>query len=106
MGLCGNIQYYYYSRNVNRGKTQVLASFFLLMILTTNYGLGIAPIKGNPFLYKENCIQTIKDIKRANPTKLHNIYYLELRCVERKANYLRREKDEPNSQIHTAMDIF
>tara|TARA_R110000765_G_scaffold237809_2_gene340453 strand:+ start:374 stop:706 length:333 start_codon:yes stop_codon:yes gene_type:complete len=106
MGLCGKIEYYCYSRDVNRGKTQILSSFFLLMVLTTDSGWGIAPINGNPFIDKESCIETLTDVKRFHPTKLHNKYFLDLRCIERKTNYLERKNDEPFSQNTVTVDIF
>jgi|TARA_R110000822_G_scaffold170580_1_gene310410 hypothetical protein len=39
-------------------------SFVLLMVLTLEYGWGIAPIKGNPFFNEKTCLETIEDIKK------------------------------------------
>ena len=81
-------------------------SFYLLMILTTDYGWGIANINGNPFISKESCIETLTDIKRLHLTKLYNQYFLDVQCVERKTNYLERKNNEPPSQKRVAVDIF
>ena len=82
------------------------ASFYILMMLTLDYGWGIANINGNPFISKESCIETLTDIKRLYATKLHSKYYLNLKCVERKKNYLERKNDEPLYKNATAVDFF
>ena len=76
------------------------------MILTTDYGWGVATIQGNPFFDRKNCTETIMDIRKLDPVKLHDQYYLDLECVKRKKNYLKRKNNEPFSQVHTAVDIF
>lgn len=82
------------------------SSFFLLMILTINYGWGVATIQGNPFFDKKSCTKTITDIRRLDPVKLHDQYFLDLQCVKRKTNYLERKNDEPFSQNTVTVDIF
>ena len=82
------------------------ASFYILMMLTLDYGWGIANINGNPFISKESCIETLTDIKRLHATKLHSKYFLDLRCVKRKVDYLKRKNNEPPSQKRVTVDIF
>ena len=76
------------------------------MILTINYGWGVATIQGNPFFDKKSCTKTITDIRRLDPVKLHDQYFLDLQCVKRKTNYLERKNDEPFSQNTVTVDIF
>lgn len=87
-------------------RSGFLSTFFLLMVLTVDYGWGIAPINGNPFGSMDTCLTTIKDIKNLHPTKLHGKFILDIVCLEREHNYLERKNNEPHSQIHTAVDIF
>lgn len=83
-----------------------MPTFFLLMVLTIDYGWGIAPIQGNPFATMYDCLTTIEDIKRKHPTRLHNIIFIELECVTREKNYLKRKDNEPSSQNRVTVDIF
>jgi hypothetical protein len=81
-------------------------SFVLLMILTIEYGWGIAPIKGNPFFNEQNCLDTIKDIKKLNSTRFNNLHYIKIECVTRKKNYLERKNNESLYKNNTAVGIF
>ena len=82
------------------------SSFFLLMVLTIDYGWGVATIQGNPFFDRKSCTETITDIRRLDPVKLHNQYYLNLKCDERKKNYLERKNDELLYEKNTVVDFL